>query len=280
VSERAPLVAAVQLHAGSADPADNLRHAVAVCEEAACQGAQLLVLPELFTLQYTAFSGRDPGLLGLAEPLDGPTTRAFGRLAAERRVWVVVPLFERAVPGVAFDSAVLIGPDGAVRGVYRKTHVALLAQEPSGQEKFYFRAGNRFPVWDTEWGRLGILICYDRNFPEAWRLLVRQGAELIAVPITTDGRWLFRELAQVLCYLNGVYGVFANRVGVERERTFFGGSLICGPRGEVLAEAGADEAVVRARADLAAIAPVRAAMPFLRDLRPELYGPLATDEPG
>jgi len=273
---RPPLVAAaVQLHSASASASENLRAAVELCEDACAAGANLLVLPELFAQQYAAFSRRDPALLELAEPLDGPTVRALAELAGRRGVWIVAPIYERAMVGVAYDSAALIGPDGQLRGVYRKTHVALIAQEPSGQEKFFFREGNRFPVWDTPWGKLGVLICYDRNFPEAWRLLVRQGVEIVAVPITTDGRALFREVAQVMCYLNAVYGVFVNRVGRERDRLFFGGSLICGPRGEVLAEAGDAQEVIAAHIDPTELARVRATMPFLRDLRPELYGPLA-----
>ena len=179
MNDRAPVVAALQLHSASSEPAENIRHAISLCERAADGGAQLLVLPELFALQYAGFSRRDRPLLALAEPIDGPTCQALGAVAQHRSVWVVAPIFERALPGVAYDSAVLIGPDGAPRGVYRKTHVALLAQEPSGQGKFYFREGNTFPVRDTPWGRVGVLICYDRNFPEAWRLLVAQGVEMV-----------------------------------------------------------------------------------------------------
>lgn len=272
------VVAALQLHSKSEEPRENVRAAVALAEEAAAAGASLLVLPELFAWQYAAFSRRDPALLELAEPLDGPTMGAMRRVALARSVWIVVPLYERAVPGVAYDSAALVGPDGEIRGVYRKTHVALIAQEDTGQEKFYFREGRRFPVWDTPWGKLGILICYDRNFPEAWRLLVRQGAEIVAVPITTDGRAMFREVAQVMCYVNGVYGVFVNRVGEEGARRFFGGSLVVGPRGEILAEAAGEQAVISAAIDVQDVARARAAMPFLRDLRPELYEPLGEDD--
>jgi N-carbamoylputrescine amidase len=222
----------------------------------------LLVLPELVNTGHFP-QYRDWSYLDAAERADGP---------------IVAPIFELAGAGHYYDSALLIGLDGELLSVYGKTHVALLAQEPSGQQKFYFRPGHGFPVWDTPWGRLGVLICYDRNFPEVWRLLVQQGAELIAVPITTDGHWLFRELARVMCYLNGVYGVFVNRVGVEAGREFFGGSLICDPRGAVLAEAGAEETILQATTDLSAVPAARARMPFLRDLRPELYGPLAARE--
>lgn len=268
------LVAAVQTHAASTDSAANVLDAVALCERAADAGAQLLVLPELFAEQYAAFSRRDPALLARAEAPDGPTLTALREVACRRAVWIVAPFYERAISGVAYDTAAVIDADGVVGGVYRKTHVALIAQEPSGQEKFYFREGNRFPVWDTPWGRLGVLICYDRNFPEAWRLLVQQGAEIVAVPITTDGRAMFREVAQTMCYLNGVFGVFVNRVGREGDRSFFGGSVICGPQGEVLGEAGDAPTVLTASIDTSVLSAVRATMPFLRDLRPELYGPL------
>lgn len=271
--------AAVQSHSPAPSPRDNLVPALAAAEIAVSQGAQLLVFPELFAWQYAAFSRRDPALLDLAEPLDGPVVEAMRRFAQRSRVWVVAPIFERLLSGVAADSAVIVDADGAVRGVYRKTHVALIAQENSGQEKFYFREGNAFPVWDTPWGKLGVLICYDRNFPEAWRLLVQQGAEIVAVPITTDGRTMFREVAQVMCYLNGVFGIFVNRVGPESNRRFFGGSLIAGPDGAMLAEAGSEPGVILATLDIDRLARVRATMPFLRDLRPELYGPLAGGSP-
>lgn len=265
------IVAAVQTHAASADPAENLRDALALCDTAADAGAQLLVLPELFVVQYAPFAVRDPSLLELAEPLDGPTVTALAGLARRRRVWIVAPIYERAMRGVAYDTAVLIDDTGTVRGAYRKTHVALLAQPNSGQEKYFFREGHEFPVWDTPWGKLGILICYDRNFPEAWRMLVERGAEIVAVPITTDGRSMFREVAQVMCYLNGVFGIFANRVGEEGARSFFGGSLICGARGEILAEAEAMPTAISTTLPLGELGEIRAAMPFLRDLRPEIY---------
>ncbi|MFN8525065.1 MAG: nitrilase-related carbon-nitrogen hydrolase [Chloroflexota bacterium] len=263
--------AAIQHHSAAAEPNANISTAVDQCRTAVADGADLLILPELFAVQYAPFNRRDPRLLALAEPLDGPTVSAFREFAARHGVWMVVPTFERAMAGVAFDSAVLLDSSGRIAGVYRKTHVALIAQENSGQEKFYFREGNEFPVWDTPFGRLGVLICYDRNFPEAWRALVNQGAEIVAVPITTDGRSMFREVAQTMCYLNGVFGVFVNRVGVEADREFFGGSLICGPRGEVLAEAGDAPTVISAQVDASDLVTVRATMPFLRDARPEIY---------
>ena len=168
----------------------------------------------------------------------------------------------------------LIDPDGEIAGRYRKTHIALMTSPEAGQEKYYFTAGNHLPVFDTPFGKLGILICYDRGFPEAWRVLTLQGAEIVVVPITTTDEDGFAAMAQTRCFENGVVGVFVNRCGSEDRKWYFGGSLIVGPRGSIEAQAGNDEAVLVATVDLAQIEPSRMRMPYLRDRRPDLYGPL------
>ena len=120
------------------------------------------------------------------------------------------------------------------------------------------------PVFETPLGKIGILICYDRGFPEAWRVLVLQGAEIIAVPITTTDEDGFAEMATTRCFENGVFGLFVNRCGQEDWKHFFGGSLIIGPRGEILAQANGDDAVITAKLDLNMIEPTRLRLPYLR----------------
>lgn len=276
MTERLLTVAAAQMHSAVNDRDGNLRHAAELIGEAAAKGAQLVVLPELFGVDYMAFSQRDPALFQRAEPMDGPTVTAMAAAAKQHGVWVIPTFFEKALAGVCYDTAVLINPDGAVVGKYRKTHIALMSSPEAGQEKYFFAPGNHLPVFDTPFGKLGILICYDRGFPEAWRALTLQGAEIIAVPITTTDEDGFAEMARTRCFENGVVGIFVNRVGQEDWKHFFGGSLIVGPRGDVLAQAGGEEAVLTATVDLGSIEPTRMRMPYLRDRRPDLYGILST----
>ncbi|MEO6060410.1 MAG: carbon-nitrogen hydrolase family protein [Thermoflexales bacterium] len=275
MTNRILTVAAAQMTSVVGDRDANLKKAADAVAEAAGRGAQLVVLPELFAYDYVSFSNTDVKLFERAEPLDGPTVRAMRDLARQHRVWLVPSVFERELAGVCYDTAVLVNPRGEIAGTYRKTHIALLSSPESGKEKFFFKPGNKLPVFDTPFGKLGILICYDRGFPEAWRVLVLKGAEIIVVPITTTDEDGFAEMARTRCFENGVFGVFVNRCGTEDWKRFFGGSLIAGPRGQVLAQAGEAETVLVAQCDLDSIEATRLRMPYLKDRRPELYGPVA-----
>lgn len=278
MSKRTVNVAALQMNSVVGDRAANLGKAVELIGEAAGQGGQIMVLPELFPIDYVSFTNRDPALFQSAEPLLGPTFQAMSAAARKHDVWLIPSIFEKEIAGVCYDTALLINPDGNLVGRYRKTHIALLSSPESGQEKFYFKAGNSLPVFDTPLGKIGILICYDRGFPEAWRVLVLKGAEIIAVPITTTDEDGFAEMAQTRCFENGVFGIFVNRCGQEEWKYFFGGSLIAGPRGDVLAQMGVEEGTVVAELDLNTIEATRLRMPYLRDRRPELYGLLDDTE--
>lgn len=275
MTNRILTVAAAQMTSVVGDRDANLKKAADAVAVAAGRGAQLVVLPELFAYDYVSFSNTDVKLFERAEPLDGPTVRAMRDLARQHRVWLVPSVFERELAGVCYDTAVLVNPLGEIAGTYRKTHIALLSSPESGKEKFFFKPGNKLPVFDTPFGKLGILICYDRGFPEAWRVLVLKGAEIIVVPITTTDEDGFAEMARTRCFENGVFGVFVNRCGMEDWKRFFGGSLIAGPRGQVLAQAGEAETVLVAQCDLDSIEATRLRMPYLKDRRPELYGPVA-----
>lgn len=264
-------VAAVQMQSVVGDREANLEKARQLIGQAAQTGAKLVVLPELFAYDYVSFTDRDPKLFERAEALDGPTITAMQKAAKDFGVWLLPTVFEKELAGVCYDTAVLINDKGETVGKYRKTHIALLSSPQSGQEKFFFKAGNQLPVFDTPFGRIGILICYDRGFPEAWRALVLKGAETILIPITTTDEDGFIEMAKTRCFENGVFGVFVNRCGQEDWKSFFGGSAIVGPRGHVMAQAGGEEAVLTADIDLAVIEEIRLRLPYLRDRRPELY---------
>lgn len=270
-------VAAAQMQSIVGNREANLAKARTQIQQAAQMGASLVVLPELFAFDYVGFTHRDPKLFERAEPMDGPTLKAMRQAAREFKIWVVPSIFEKELAGVCYDTAVLINPQGELVGKYRKTHIALLSSPESGQEKFFFRPGNSLPVFDTPLGKLGILICYDRGFPEAWRALVLKGAELILIPITTTDEDGFLEMAKTRCFENGVYGVFVNRCGKEDWKSFFGGSAIVGPRGEVLANTSGEEAVIAAEIDLDRIEVTRLRLPYLKDRRPELYGDVSAE---
>ena len=247
-----------------------------------------MVLPELFTTPYFC-SSHDPGYRDLAEPISGPATDALGELARAHGAYITVPIFERAADGRDYDSCALVGPDGGlcefrvvgsdeVYPAARKVHVPQVeAFGTSLDEKFWFQPGPGLAYADTDLGRLGFLICYDRSFPEAWRTLVLAGADLVIVPVTSSGfrEELFLAELRTRAAENGVFAAACNRVGSERveaEVHMYGGSCVLSPLGEVLARGSSTEPeIVSAKIDLAAAAAARSDLPLLRDRRPELY---------
>jgi N-carbamoylputrescine amidase len=265
-----------------------------VREASRVETPDLIVLPELATTPYFCGSG-EKRFLEWAEPVPGPTTQAFAALARELRANLVVGMFEQGGGrGEFYNSAVVLNrngeivwgslPDGAKVRAYRKTHVAdILANEdgsPGSNEKYYFRPGPGLPTFALDCCRLGILICYDRSFPEAWRVLALHGAEVVAIPTASyrAGRsdtYLFE--VQTACLQNAVFGVAVNKGGLEAclegKRHFFGTSAIVNPMGEIVAQGPVREgpAVVRASVDLAEIHRHTWRYHFFRDRRPEIY---------
>jgi N-carbamoylputrescine amidase len=250
--------------------------------------SDFIVLPELFTTPY--FCGtHDKKFFELAETIPGRTTDRLAEKAREYGCYILASIFEKVVPGEYYDSAALIDPDGnIVMGVlpdgnlmkcYRKTHVATLyAHTTRTDEKFFFRPGQGFPTFDTKFGKIGVLICYDRSFPEPWRSLVLQGAELILLPVVSYGfrRKAFTTELQTRAMENIVFCAAANRGGpedVEFEVTCFGASVALDPRGEVIVEGSDDTGpeIILAHMDLAEVEKVRIDIPYLRDRRPDIY---------
>lgn len=273
----------------SMDVAKNLEEYLAMIDEV-CQASQpdFIVLPELFTTPY--FCGtHDTNFFEMAETIPGRTTEKLAAKAAAYDCYILASIFEKVVPGEYYDSAALIGPNGQiVTGVlpdgspmkcYRKTHVATLyAHTTQTDEKFYFRPGQGFPTFQTRHGLIGLLICYDRSFPEAWRSLVVQGVELILLPVVSYGFRLdaFLSELQTRCMENIVFCAAANRGGPEKvafEVTCFGSSVAVNPRGEVIALGPVNEgpAIVVADLDLSEVEKVRREIPYLRDRRPDIY---------
>jgi N-carbamoylputrescine amidase len=290
---------AVQTGPALADVAANL-DGVRRLVSSARPRPDLVVLPELFANPFWCVGLGDPGYLAWAEGLDGPVVTAMRALARELGAVVVAPFFERgAIAGEFHNSAAVIDRSGElVAGrlasgrtvrTYRKHAISSFRwDQQTNDEKFYFRPGDGFPVFDTPAGRLGVLICYDRWFPEAWRMLALQGAEVVCVPNASIGDVsdLFVPSMRTCAAQNLLYVVASNRAGEEevegRKSRYYGMSCIAGPRGELLAAAGEAEPgqLATAAIDLDAVALARTRHTMYRDRRPELYGLLAEPRPG
>lgn len=270
-------VSAIQMSCIANDRKANVKKAIDLIEEAAIGGAQILVLPELFTTGYYCFRKRNQDLFEESETIPGPTTREIGKIAKKYKIYIVSPMFEKASPGIYYNTAPLIGPDGKVIGKYSKTHIPFSG---GALEKYYFRPGSKFPVFQTELGNIGIVTCYDRLFPETFRITMLNGAEIVLVPSTRFPKpvatisedWNF--IARTRARENGVFAVFVNRAGEEEGLKYNGHSLIVGPQGDIIAKAGFDECVITASIDLKEVDVTRRQRCYLRDRRPEIYSKL------
>ena len=252
----------------------KVERALELIEEAAKQDAKILLLGELFEVDYDIFYEKDFDHFKLAEPIPGPITEAVGKIANKYNVYVIVPMFEKAAPGIYYNSAATIGPDGNVVSNFRKTHVAGVRV----LEKLYFRAGQEYKVLTTEfepYAKFGTIICYDRRFSESARMLALQGAEIMFCPAAAPGyagglNWDIVNQARALD--NQMFAVYSNRVGKAFDKTYFGDSLIVNPKGEILTRAGEKpDFILSATIDLEEVDAERINRPILRDLRPELY---------
>jgi N-carbamoylputrescine amidase len=251
---------------------------------AAGRGARIICLPELFSTMYFCVETRRE-YFDWAEPIPGPTIDRVRAVARETGTVIIAPIFERAPDGRFFNAAAVIGPDGEVLGQYRKSSIPFMdrarSAEPRGNEKFYFTPGDLgFPTFPTPFGRLGILICYDRHFPEGARVLGLGGAEIVFVPTATSRmtRYLWDLELRAHAVTNIYYVCGVNKVGVDvggSARDHHGASMIVSPRGEILAEASATtEDVAIADVDLGVLPGLRELWGYYRDRRPEMYGPV------
>ncbi len=276
-------------HACSADPAANLRRSLALTEQAARQGAQIICTQELFRSQYFCQS-EDYANFALAESVPGPTTKVFQKLARQHGVVIIVSLFEKRASGLYHNTAAIIDADGTLRGIYRKMHIP---DDPAYYEKFYFTPGDTgFRAWPTKYGKIGVLICWDQWFPEAARLTALQGAEIIFYPTAigwhpkekkTQGakqHAAWETIQRAHGVANGCYVAVTNRIGLERPAggdglEFWGQSFVAGTSGEILAKATADrEEVLLVPVNRAQVDDTRTHWPFLRDRRIDAYGDL------
>lgn len=265
------------------DRAANVARAKDMVRRAADQGAQIILLPELFETPYFC-QDQEPEYLALARPFEGnPLISEFCELSRELSVILPLSFFERA-HNVYYNSLALIDEIGEVIGRYRKSHIP---DGPGYQEKYYFHQGDTgFRCWPTTAGVVGAAVCWDQWFPEAARIMALKGAEILFYPTAigsepppappVDSRDHWRRVMQGHAAANYVPVVASNRVGVEKGRAgelrFYGSSFIAGPTGEIIAELGREEeGVIAADLDLAEIAFLRSSWGLFRDRRPDLY---------
>jgi len=289
-------VGLVQMHC-TADPDENLKRGAQFVRDAARQGAQVICLPELFKTQYFC-QREDAALFDLAETIPGPSTEVLCKVAQEAKVAVIASLFEKRARGVYHNTAVMIDSDGKILGLYRKMHIP---DDPLYYEKFYFTPGDLgFKAFDTHFGRIGTLVCWDQWYPEGARLTALQGAEVLFYPtaigwhpaekeqygVAQHDAW--RTIQRAHAIANGVYVAVVNRVGHETGNIrgkevkgagleFWGRSFLCDPFGVILAEASDDkEEILIGEVDAEKMEDVRRNWPFLRDRRIDAYGPITS----
>ena len=283
----AATLAVIQMHMTD-QLEDNLSRAEAHVRSAAGQGAQVILLPELFESLYFCQAEREE-YFELAHPVAGhPFLGRFRNLAQELGVVLPVSFFEAA--GQAhYNSLATIDAGGELLGVYRKSHIP---DGPGYEEKYYFNPGDTgFKVWDTRHGRVGVGICWDQWYPETARAMMLLGADFLLYPTaigsepaevaTPNTHQMWQRAMAGHAVSNSTYLGAANRVGTEtvqgQEQTYYGHAFVADYTGELVAEFGSgDEGALLHRLDLAAARRFRAGMGFFRDRRPELYGPLLT----
>ena len=264
---------------------DAIARHVPLIEEAGKRGVQILGLQEIFNGPYFCPS-QSPRWYDAAEPVPGPTVERMQPIAKKYGMAMVVPVYEKEMAGVYYNTAAVLDHDGTYLGKYRKTHIPQV--NPGFFEKFYFKPGNLgYPVFKLSSGvTVGVYICYDRHFPEGARLLALHGAEVIFNPSATVAglsQYLWKLEQPAHAVASGTYWACSNRVGTEAPWNigkFYGTSYIVDPRGQFLATAGEDtDELVIADCDLDKIEEVRRTWQFFRDRRPDIYGDLTKELP-
>src|SRR6202161_185138 len=270
------------------DPNENFAKAGWKIREAAAKGAQIVCLQELFRSQYFCRE-ENPDLFALAETIPGPSTESLGKLARELKIVIIASLFEKRAAGLYHNTAAIISTDGEIEGLYRKMHIP---DDPLYFEKYYFTPGDLgFSNFDTPFGRLGVLVCWDQWYPEGARISALGGANILFYP-TAIG-WhpsekaqygaaqldAWRTIQRAHAIANGIYVAAVDRGGFagppEHGLEFWGSSFVADPFGQVIAEAStSNEEILVVECDPHRMEEVRRGWPFLRDRRIDAYGPI------
>jgi N-carbamoylputrescine amidase len=278
------------------DPKENLARQIRLLDQAAKQGGQILCTQELFTSQYFC-QVEDHRFFKLAETIPGPSTDALCKLAKKHKAVIIASLFEKRASGLYHNTAAIIETDGSIKGIYRKMHIP---DDPLYYEKFYFTPGDTgFRAWDTTYGKIGVLICWDQWYPEGARLTALQGAEILFYPtaigwhaaekaeygVAQHDSWELIQRSHAVA--NGCYVCSPNRIGVEHILDgqgkpvnedgieFWGQSFVASPNGQIVKKASSGkEEVMVVECDLEKVEFSRTHWPFLRDRRIDAYGNL------
>ena len=276
-----------------ADPKVNRKRQHALLERAIKDGAEVVCTQEMYASQYFC-QVEDHRFFALAETIPGPSTELFGKLAKKHGVTIIASLFEKRAQGLYHNTAVLLGPDGKIAGLYRKMHIP---DDPLYYEKFYFTPGDTgFVAFNSNKTKRGVLVCWDQGDPEGARLPALQGAEILFYPTAIGWHpsekdeygkaqhesWEIMMRSHAIA--NGCYVVAPNRIGIEHILDasgkpvsedgiqFWGQSFICAPNGQLIAKASIDkEEVLVADLDLDKVDFARTHWPFLRDRRIDAY---------
>jgi len=285
-------VAITQMAVGD-DVNANLKNQARLIEQAAKKGAQIVCTQELFRSKYFC-QLEDHRFFKLAETIPGPSTDLFCKLAKKHKLVIIASLFEKRAAGLYHNTAAIIETDGSIKGIYRKMHIP---DDPLYYEKFYFTPGDTgFRAWDTTYGKIGVLICWDQWYPEGARLTALQGAEILFYPTAIGWHPKERELYGTAQHesweliqrshgvANGCFVCSPNRIGVEHVLdsdgkpasedgiVFWGQSFISGPNGQIVKKASVDQEEVIVQAlDLDEVEFSRTHWPFLRDRRIDAY---------
>ncbi len=266
------------------EPSKNavVEKTIPLIREAANSGAKIICLQELFHTPYFCVE-QDTAQFGLAETIPGPTTERLATLTKDLGIYLIAPLFESVHDSVFYNTSVVLGPEGEIVSKYRKMHIP---QDPGFEEKFFFSPGDLgWPVFETPWGKMGVLICWDQWYPEAARMMALRGARVIFYP-TAIGR--LDSESERLGYqqhqawetvqrghgvANGCYIAACNRVGREGDTHFWGQSFVSDFYGSIYAKGSqSQEQVVIANLDFEAQDEFRRIWPFFRDRRIDAYG--------
>lgn len=267
----------------SADPEENMVKAFRQIQKAADGGAQILLLQELFNTTYFCQSV-DNRFFEWAQPIPGPVTDQLCQVAEELKVVIIAPFFERRAAGIYHNSVVVIDADGTLMGTYRKKHIP---DDPGFHEKYYFTPGDdEYQVFDTQYAKVGPLICWDQWYPEAARITALKGAEILVYPTAigtlpdedeqTSQKYhdAWQTIQSSHAIANGCFVASINRTGKENDISFWGQSFVAGPFGEMLGKAGTEEETLIVELDLSTIEKQRQTWPFFRDRRIDTYKPI------
>jgi len=271
------IIGLIQMAVGN-DPELMLKKAQQKVELAAQAGANIICLPELFKSRYfPQHIGVDAS--ALAETVPGASTNMFSEIARAHNVVIIVPLYEKTPDGRFYNTAVVIDADGTLHAPYHKVHIP---QDPGFFEKGYFYPGDGYRVFDTRYGRIAVLICFDQWFPEAARSVALDGAEIIFYPTAighpggdepVEGNWqeAWELIQRSHAVANSIHIAAVNRSGQEEKCRFFGGSFVCDAFGKILAKAGDGEETVIVSLDLSMNQTVQDSWGFFRNRRPDTY---------